>query len=170
MGELITCAPLLPGSTELQQWALISALLGHPTERIWPRMRTLPGLPDTSGRPRPPPVPSSSSASKNLLDTKLAGQKQECVNLVNDLLTYDPDMRPSATRALKHNYFLREAPAACRPEMIQTFPEIRNVPGGPGSAVEVVTITARGGGGGGGGDSYVFDFGEGERGSKRRKR
>ena len=168
MGELITCAPLLPGETELQQWVLISALLGTPNERIWPRMRALPGLPDErGGRPRPPPAVASASASKNLLEKKLAGQKTECINLVNELLTYNPDMRPSASKALRHAYFAREAPAACRPEMIQTFPEIRNVPGGPGSAVEVVVEDRRGGGEGGGG--YMFDFGD-ERGAKRRKR
>jgi len=171
MGELLTCTPLLPGETELQQWALISALLGVPTERIWPRMRSLPGLPDENGRPRPPPVPRSTNPNVNLLERKLAGQKRECINLVNELLTYNPDMRPTASRALRHNYFTREAPAACRPEMIQTFPEIRNFPGGPETTTTTATIEMKRGNEAGG---YVFDFGEGGAGGggerKRRKR
>jgi len=163
MGELLICAPLLPGETELQQWGLISALLGVPTERIWPRMRSLPGLPDENSRPRPPPVPRSGEGRVNMLEKRLVGQRRECINLVNELLTYDPDMRPSAARALRHPYFARESPPACLPEMIQTFPEIRNTPGVHGGGGETKRACEAG---------YVFDFGDvgggGER--KRRKR
>lgn len=162
MGELLTCAPLLPGETELQQWALISALLGVPSDRIWPRMRSLPGLPDENGRPRPPPIPRSTNSNINMLETKLAGQKKECINLVNELLTYDPEMRPSAGRALKHPYFVREQPGPCAPEMIQTFPEIRNVPGAPAGTVEMKRGNEVG--------DYVFDFGEGASEKKRRRK
>lgn len=187
MGELITCSPLLPGETELQQWALISALLGVPTERIWPRMRSLPGLPDEHGRPRPPPIPRSTNPNVNLLERRLVGQKRECIGLVNELLTYDPDMRPSASKALRHPYFTREAPAACLPEMIQTFPEIRNFPGGAAaaaaaaaaSASATTTITANSAANAttattieakrGNEAGYVFDFGEGAERKRRRR-
>ncbi|KAI5794751.1 kinase-like domain-containing protein [Pyronema domesticum] len=159
MGELLTCSPLLPGETEIAQWQLICSLLGAPTDRIWPRMRSLPGLPDESGKPRPPPVPRT-GGNVNNLERKLVGQKKECINLVNELLTYDPEMRPSAYRALRHAYFTKEEPRACRPEMVQTFPEIRNMPGAPGN-VELKRAGEQSG--------YVFDFG-GEGGAKRRKK
>lgn len=155
MGELLTSAPLLPGETELQQWHLICSLLGAPSVRIWPRMPSLPGLPPNH---TPPPLPRN---TVNLLEKKLHGQKRECINLVNELLTYDPDMRPSAPRALRHAYFTREQPAACKPEMVQTFPEIRN------EEVKRTVEMKRGNEGPGG---YVFDFGEGEGERKRRKR
>lgn len=157
MGELLTSAPLLPGETELQQWHLICSLLGAPSTRIWPHMTSLPGLPPGHA----PPL--YSSHDKNMLEKKLHGQKKECVSLVNELLTYDPDMRPSAARALRHSYFTREQPAACKPEMVQTFPEIRN---------EEVrrTVEMKRGNEGPPGGGYVFDFGEGEVERKRRKR
>lgn len=122
-------------------------------------MRSLPGLPDESGKPRPPPVPRT-GGNVNNLERKLVGQKKECINLVNELLTYDPEMRPSAYRALRHAYFTKEEPRACRPEMVQTFPEIRNMPGAPGN-VELKRAGEQSG--------YVFDFG-GEGGAKRRKK
>jgi serine/threonine protein kinase len=99
-----------------------------------------------------------------MLEQKLAGHRKECINLVNELLTYDPEMRPSAGRALRHPYFTREHPGPCAPEMIQTFPEIRNVPGAPSGTVEMKRGNEAGGG-------YVFDFGaEGGSDKKRRKR
>jgi serine/threonine protein kinase len=189
---------LLPGDTELQQWTLISALLGAPSERIWPRMRSLPGIPDEKGaRPRPPPIPrkGDGSTSVNMLEKKLMGQKRECINLINELLTYDPDMRPPAAKALSHPYFKLEKPQACLPQMIQTFPEIRNtnaainVSGcdsgnsvGRGLGAVAASVVSGGGGGGGpagrsaemkrGSDSsgYIFDFGDVGSDRKRRKR
>lgn len=164
MGELILCAPLLPGDTELQQFSLISQLLGAPSERIWPKMRLLPGLYDPETR-RSRPVPRSlAAAEKNMLERRLTGSRRECIALVNELLTYDPDMRPSAARALRHPYFTREEPRACRPEMIQTFPEIRNEP-----QPQFEDANGRGTGAGAGG-GYVFDFGDEGGARKRRKK
>lgn len=87
---------------------------------------------------------------------------------MNELLTYDPERRPSAGRALRHPYFTKESPSACRPEMIQTFPEIRN----DVKEVEAGGGRVRGGGGMEAGSGYVFDFGEvgGGEGEARRKR
>jgi len=165
MGEFITCVPLLPGENEVQQFNLISALLGAPSERIWPKMRSLPGLPDEQHQGhliKPPAVPRAGIGEKNMLERKLGGQRKECINLINILLTYDPEARPTAGKALRHPYFTREMPPAAKPEMIQTFPELRNSSdNSDGKRAE---------GGGGKGSGYIFDFGDEESSRKRRKK
>ena len=41
-GELILNAPLLPGSSEVEQLTFISALIGSPSPETWPKLRKLP--------------------------------------------------------------------------------------------------------------------------------
>ncbi|PUU82848.1 kinase-like domain-containing protein [Tuber borchii] len=127
MGELILQMPLLPGETETEQFSLIVKLIGSPNDKIWPKMRLLPGIYEKSagnrGRYYNPPV---GAQSENMLERRLKGQSKETIRLINEMLTYDPDRRITASEALRHKYFTREMPPAQRPELIQTFPEIRN--------------------------------------------
>jgi cyclin-dependent kinase 10 len=191
MGELILQMPLLPGESEMEQFSLIVKLIGSPNDKIWPKMRLLPGIFDRAngggggggggaggGKARyyKPPI---GAQSENMLERRLKGQTKETVRLINDMLTYDPDRRITANEALRHRYFNREMPPAQRPELIQTFPEIRNERqkhdadrsegDGPGKR-KAKDVAASGGGGG-----YVFDFpdnafGEGFEGGKKRRR
>ena len=78
------------------------------------------------------------------------------------MLTYDPEKRPSARGALRFAYW-EESPRACRPEMVQTAPEIRNE-----AAVGKRVVVGRERDGGDGG--YVFEFEGGERKRGRRGR
>lgn len=127
MGELILQMPLLPGETETEQFSLIVKLIGSPNDKIWPKMRLLPGIYEKSagnrGRYYNPPV---GAQSENMLERRLKSQSKETIRLINEMLTYDPDRRITAGEALRHKYFTREMPPAQRPELIQTFPEIRN--------------------------------------------
>lgn len=93
---------------------------------------------------------------------RLKGCSDGAVELVNALLTYDPEKRPSARGALRFAYW-EESPRACRPEMVQTAPEIRNEGAGAGKRVVVGREREERGDGG-----YVFEFEGGER--KRRRR
>lgn len=166
MGELILQLPLLPGESEIEQFSLIVKLLGSPNDKIWPKMRLLPGIYDRGraeeasvGRARyvPPPV---GAQRENMLERRLVGQSKGTIRLINEMLTFDPEKRISAGDALKGRYFTREMPPPQRPELIQTFPEIRNedVPGkkGGGGGESVVGGKRKGKDAGG----YVFDFGD----------
>ncbi|KAK9473303.1 kinase-like domain-containing protein [Dipodascopsis tothii] len=116
MGELLLAAPLLPGSTELEQIDLITRLLGPPNERIWPAFRTLPGA--KSWR-------TTRHDAVNTLNKVLREATQRTIELVNALLTYDPLKRATAYEAMDSGYF-REAPRALEKGLMPTFPEIRN--------------------------------------------
>lgn len=180
MGELILQMPLLPGESEMEQFSMIVKLIGSPNDKIWPKMRLLPGIFDRAsgggGKARyyNPPV---GAQSENMLERRLKGQTKETVRLINDMLTYDPDRRITASEALRHRYFTREMPPPQRPELIQTFPEIRN------ERQNDDADRLKGGGGGQGkrkakdetAGGYVFDFpdsgfGENFEGGKKRRR
>lgn len=114
----------------------------------------------------PPPVPREGSG-RNMLREKLRGWGEEAVELVNKLLTYDPERRPSARTAGRHRWFEVE-PRACRPEMIQTAPDAREGgSGGKRMAVGRERDEGRGPRVDDGG--YVFDFGDDGSERKRRK-
>ncbi|KAK9361986.1 kinase-like domain-containing protein [Lipomyces starkeyi] len=114
MGELACRKPLLPGESEKQQIDLIVDLLGAPNERIWPGFRTLPLARSFRLHDLRP----------NTLDRVLRGQSRATIELVNNLLTYDPDKRITAKEALQHEYF-GERPKALDPGLLPTFPEYR---------------------------------------------
>ena len=109
-----------------------------------------------------------------MLRERLKGCTPEAIALVNALLTFDPEKRPSARRALGHKYFTEEEPRACRPEMLQTAPEVRNEGLGGGGGKRIVVGREReeeeeGKGAGGAPEKdYLFDFDGGER--KRRRK
>ncbi|KAL0633760.1 hypothetical protein Q9L58_007367 [Maublancomyces gigas] len=165
MGELIIQLPLLPGESELEQFALIVKLLGSPSDKIWPKMRLLPGIYDRgrtavteeapvgTGRARyiPPPI---GAQRENMLERRLVGQTKETIRLINEMLTFDPERRISAGDALRQRYFTRDMPPPQRPELIQTFPEIRNEEKGVGGAETGLKRKGKEAGG------YVFDFGD----------
>ncbi|KAJ1920163.1 hypothetical protein H4219_001536 [Mycoemilia scoparia] len=74
-------------------------------------------------------------AGHNTLSQAIPGATGQTIALLNALLAYDPRMRISARKALKHPYF-KEMPAAQHPAMLPTFPEIRNIPGAASSTNE----------------------------------
>ncbi|KAK9477866.1 kinase-like domain-containing protein [Lipomyces japonicus] len=115
MGEVIKCEPILPGDTELQQVDLITKLIGAPNERIWPGFRVLPG-----GRQF-----RLHDLRPNRIDREFNHESRATVDLINDLLTYDPAKRITAREALESEYF-NEKPSAIDPSFMPTYPEYRN--------------------------------------------
>lgn len=97
MAELYTFRPLFPGSSEADQLFKICSVLGAPSQNTWPegiklaqKMNIkLPGFVKTEFGS----LFSSTNASR------------EAIQLMKDLLTYDPGKRPTANQALQYPYF-----------------------------------------------------------------
>lgn len=91
--ELVRKAPLFPGDSELQQLLHIFKLLGTPNESTWPgvsRFRDWHEFPQWNTQP----------LSKYLPDLDKDG-----LDLIAQMLVYDPAKRISAKDALNHPYF-----------------------------------------------------------------
>lgn len=100
MAELLRGAPLFPGRTETDTLGMLFSLLGAPSERIWPGFQQLPHaqkvvLPDQPYSYLRKEFPTLSRTGCDLLD---------------QLLTYDPEKRMGAARALRHPWLATEAP------------------------------------------------------------
>lgn len=96
MSELITTRPLFPGSNEVDQLFKIMSILGSPTEKTWPggfalarKIRyTFPSVHGSGlSKVLPSHVPSVA------------------VDLMQQMLKYDPKQRPTAEQCLSHPYF-----------------------------------------------------------------
>jgi serine/threonine protein kinase len=113
-GELLRHRPLLPGSTESSQLALICALLGSPNEKIWPGFTALAaGSLDGTSLPAHP---------YNSLSHEFPALSEAGLDLLSRLLTYDPSKRITASKALHHAYFTT-APLPCPEARMPTFPQ-----------------------------------------------
>lgn len=93
--ELVNRKPIFPGDLEIDEIFKIFRVLGTPTQELWPDVKYLPdfksSFPQWSRQDMRKVVPS--------LDP-------EGVDLLENLLVYDPAGRISAKRALQHPYFM----------------------------------------------------------------
>ncbi|EKX35058.1 hypothetical protein GUITHDRAFT_118712 [Guillardia theta CCMP2712] len=107
--ELVLKEPLLRGKTEQDQRDKIVELIGTPDEETWPKFKELPlsKVSYTGG-------PSLSDLGFEMLSR---------------LLYYDPERRWTAKRALESEFF-KEAPLACKPEDMPTWPSTHDEPKG----------------------------------------
>jgi len=92
--ELIMRRPLFPGDSEIDELYKIFRILGTPNEEIWPGVTKLPDF--------KPQFPTWKSVD---LTTIVQGIDSVGLDLLNQMLHYDPAKRVSAKRALKHPYF-----------------------------------------------------------------
>mmetsp|Transcript_5019 Transcript_5019/g.9238 ORF Transcript_5019/g.9238 Transcript_5019/m.9238 type:complete len:521 (+) Transcript_5019:141-1703(+) len=97
MAELYTFRPLFPGSSEPDQLYKICSVLGSPNKSTWPRGLRLASamkfkFPFFTPTPLSQLVPNASP---------------EALQLMQDLLHYDPSKRPTAARALEYPYFTK---------------------------------------------------------------
>ena len=108
VGELLLHRPLLPANTEIKQLEMICELLGTPSERIWPGLATLPLWPKLGAG-----LPENEF---NELPTRFARVRPtpSTLELINALLTYDPEKRLSAPDALAHRWLRSDHPAPAR--------------------------------------------------------
>ncbi|KAK6160879.1 hypothetical protein DH2020_004260 [Rehmannia glutinosa] len=91
--ELVTNQALFPGDSELQQLLHIFRLLGTPNEEIWPGVSKLVNwheYPQWSPKP---------------LSTAVPGLDEDGLNLLSEMLQYEPSKRISAKKAMEHPYF-----------------------------------------------------------------
>ncbi|EKF35391.1 protein kinase, putative [Trypanosoma cruzi marinkellei] len=96
LAELITTRPLFAGSNEVDQLHKIMGILGSPNETIWPECMTLAkkirySFPVVKGigleRVLPPHLPP------------------QALDLMKQMLHYNPKKRPTAQQCLQHPYF-----------------------------------------------------------------
>ncbi|KAL2123880.1 hypothetical protein VTJ04DRAFT_245 [Mycothermus thermophilus] len=114
-GELLTRDPLLQGKNEVDQLALIFALVGTPTDESWPGFRRLPNARGLRLPPKPPAPAASLIRAKFPLLTTAGAQ------LLAALLSLNPAARPSAEEVLEHEYFAQD-PRPKPESMFPTFP------------------------------------------------
>uniref|UniRef100_A0A8D0H3W1 non-specific serine/threonine protein kinase n=1 Tax=Sphenodon punctatus TaxID=8508 RepID=A0A8D0H3W1_SPHPU len=95
MAELYTLRPLFPGTSEVDEIFKICQVLGTPKKSDWPE-----GYQLASGMNFrfPQCVPIS-------LKTLIPNASSEAIQLMSDMLNWDPKKRPTASQALKFPYF-----------------------------------------------------------------
>lgn len=91
--ELVTKQALFPGDSELQQLLHIFRLLGTPNEKVWPGVSKL-----MNWHEYPQWSPQSLSTAVPNLD-------ELGLDLLSQMLKYEPSSRISAKKAMEHPYF-----------------------------------------------------------------
>ncbi|XP_062985841.1 serine/threonine-protein kinase MAK [Elgaria multicarinata webbii] len=95
MAELYTLRPLFPGTSEVDEIFKICQVLGTPKKGDWPEGYQL----ATAMNFRFPQCVSLN------LKTLIPNASNEAVQLMSDMLNWDPKKRPTASQALKYPYF-----------------------------------------------------------------
>ncbi|KFZ69469.1 Serine/threonine-protein kinase MAK, partial [Podiceps cristatus] len=95
MAELYTLRPLFPGTSEVDEIFKICQVLGTPKKSDWPEGYHLASA--MSFR-FPQCVPIS-------LKTLIPNASNEAIQLMSDMLNWNPKKRPTASQALKYPYF-----------------------------------------------------------------
>ncbi|KAL2903595.1 Cyclin-dependent kinase G-2 [Bienertia sinuspersici] len=133
MAELLSKEPLFNGKSEFDQLDKIFRILGTPNETIWPGFSKLPGVKVNFVKHQLPALGDSGLAfwphwynqlRKKFPATSFTGSpvlSDAGFDLLNRLLTYDPEKRITADAALKHEWF-REVPLPKSKEFMPTFP------------------------------------------------
>jgi len=93
--EMVTKRPLFPGDSEIDQIFRIFRTLGTPGEEEWPGVTKLPDY-----KPTYPKWKKQSLGGNNLPNMDPQG-----LELLRQMLIYQPSKRISAKEALKHPYF-----------------------------------------------------------------
>jgi serine/threonine protein kinase len=107
IAEMMMMKPIFPGDSEIDELFSIFRVLGTPTEETLPGITQLPAFSETFPKWR------AKNLAELIPNTESAG-----VDLVRQMLSYDPAKRISSKAALDHPYFNDLAPemkAKCRP-------------------------------------------------------
>lgn len=95
MAELFTLRPLFPGSSEGDQLYKICSVLGSPTHSTWPEGMKLAAQMNYRF-PQFVPTP---------LAQLIPHASPEAIQLMTDLLKFDPNQRPTSSQALQYPFF-----------------------------------------------------------------
>lgn len=95
--EMATGLPLFQGDSEIETIFKVFQKLGTPTEAVWPGLKKLPEF--KSSFPQ-----WTAKGWENIRNTK-AQVGLDGIDLLNQMLAYDPRARVSARLALQHRYF-----------------------------------------------------------------
>ncbi|ERE79489.1 serine/threonine-protein kinase MAK-like isoform 2 [Cricetulus griseus] len=95
MAELYTFRPLFPGTSEVDEIFKICQVLGTPKKSDWPEGYQ---LASSMNFRFPQCVPIN-------LKTLIPNASSEAIQLMMNMLNWDPKKRPTASQALKHPYF-----------------------------------------------------------------
>ncbi|XP_066124583.1 serine/threonine-protein kinase MAK isoform X4 [Saccopteryx bilineata] len=95
MAELYTLRPLFPGTSEVDEIFKICQVLGTPQKSDWPEGYQ---LASSMNFRFPQCVPIN-------LKTLIPNASNEAIQLMTEMLNWDPKKRPTASQALKHPYF-----------------------------------------------------------------
>lgn len=95
IAELYTLRPLFPGSSEADEIYKICSIMGSPTQRTWPDGIKLASqmnfrFPQFVPTPLAQIIPNASA---------------EAITLMQDLMKYDPQQRPTASQTLQYPFF-----------------------------------------------------------------
>ncbi|XP_073445259.1 serine/threonine-protein kinase ICK isoform X2 [Dendrobates tinctorius] len=96
MAEIYTLRPLFPGSSEIDTIFRICQVLGTPKKNDWPEGYQLASAMNFRW---PYCVP-------NNLKTLIPNASSDGIQIMRDMLQWDPKKRPTASKALRHPYFL----------------------------------------------------------------
>lgn len=94
MAEMYTGRPLFPGTTNEDQLLKVFRIMGTPNEQTWQGVSQYPEY----HKPYPQYPPQDMSAYLPMID-------RHGLDLLMQMLVYDPDKRITAKNALKHVYF-----------------------------------------------------------------
>lgn len=95
MAELYTFRPLFPGASEPDEIAKICSVMGTPTAEVWPEgMRLAQQLGFRWPR-----------YTKTPLQQLIPNANPQAIQLMTDMLAWDPKNRPTAAQCLQHPYF-----------------------------------------------------------------
>ncbi|KAI6192098.1 putative serine/threonine-protein kinase [Aphelenchoides bicaudatus] len=112
-GEFLRLKPIFPGTSEIEQLNRIFAETGTPNDKIWPGYSELPGVKKWIL----PPNKTNQLRTKYMPDLK----SEAALELMQQLLTLDPNRRISCNAALKHQFFT-EDPKPASPDSFPTWP------------------------------------------------
>ena len=114
--ELITREPLFQGKNEVDELSKIFALLGPPNSRDWPEFRRLP-----NAKALHPLLSNAKTSNGGISPRNYPYASTQTLVLLQSLLSYNPQYRPTASDVLNHPYF-KEDPRPKPKEMFPTFP------------------------------------------------
>ncbi|KAL4920882.1 mitogen-activated protein kinase mpkC [Aspergillus aurantiobrunneus] len=112
VAEMLLGRPLFPGTDHINQFWLIADLLGSPPDEVIDRITT-----NNTRRM----MQSMAKRNSRPLKEVLPAAEDAAINLLENLLIYDPDQRLSAEQALKHPYMAPYHDPTDEPAAAQKF-------------------------------------------------